>query len=129
MPSHFGAATKVALFWIVFAWLFCNADPVKSEVITEDRGGQIGHYLNKYTLINYMREEVTINGNCLSACTLVLGVVPLERIHFGPKARLGFHAAWMPDADGLPVTNQLGTQALWNIYPQKIRGWITRTEA
>ena len=32
----------------------------------------------------------------------------------------------MPDADGTPVTSQLGTQALWNIYPSDVRRWINR---
>ena len=43
-----------------------------------------------------------------------------------PRARFGFHAAWMPDTDGRPVTSPMGTQALWNIYPASVRRWINR---
>ncbi len=67
-----------------------------------------------------------VDGNCLSACTLVLGVVPRERICATSRARFGFHAAWMPDRDGRPITSPLGTQALWSIYPVSVRRWILR---
>ncbi|WP_245416798.1 hypothetical protein [Undibacter mobilis] len=94
--------------------------------IAEDRGGQIGHYLQAFAMLRSSGEKVMIDGNCLSACTLVLGLIPRSRICATDRARFGFHAAWMPDADGAPVTSQLGTQALWNIYPSDVRRWINR---
>lgn len=94
--------------------------------IAEDRGGQIGHYLQAFAMLRSSGEKVMIDGNCLSACTLVLGLIPRARICATSRARFGFHAAWMPDADGTPVTSQLGTQALWNIYPSDVRRWINR---
>jgi len=94
--------------------------------IAEDRGGQIGHYLQAFAVLRSSGENVMIDGNCLSACTLVLGLIPRSRICATPRARFGFHAAWMPDSDGAPVTSQLGTQALWNIYPKDVRRWINR---
>ena len=94
--------------------------------ISEDRGGQIGRYLEAFASVRSSGERVVIDGNCLSACTLVLGVVPRERICATQRARFGFHAAWMPDRDGRPVTSPLGTQALWSIYPASVRRWITR---
>ena len=95
-------------------------------LISEDRGGQIGHYLQTFASVRSSGERVVIDGNCLSACTLVLGLVPRERICATARARLGFHAAWMPDESGRPVTSPMGTQALWNIYPAHVRHWITR---
>jgi hypothetical protein len=56
----------------------------------------------------------------------VLGLVPRERICATQRARFGFHAAWMPDRDGRPVTSPLGTQALWSIYPASVRRWISQ---
>jgi hypothetical protein len=93
--------------------------------IADDRGGQIGRYLEAFTTVRLSGERVVIDGNCLSACTLVLGLVPHERICATHRARFGFHAAWMPDLDGRPVTSSLGTQALWNIYPPSVRRWIS----
>jgi hypothetical protein len=94
--------------------------------ISEDRGGQIGHYLQTFSAVRSSGESVVIDGNCLSACTLVLGLVPHEKICATQRARLGFHAAWMPDRDGRPVTSPLGTEALWSIYPTSVRRWINR---
>jgi hypothetical protein len=94
--------------------------------IAEDRGGQIGQYLQAFASVRSSGESVVIDGNCLSACTLVLGLVPRERICATDRARLGFHAAWMPDRDGRPVTSPLGTQALWSIYPASVRRWINQ---
>jgi hypothetical protein len=94
--------------------------------ISEDRGGQIGQYLQTFAAVRSSGERVVIDGNCLSACTLILGIVPRERICATARARLGFHAAWMPDESGRPVTSPMGTEALWNIYPNYVRRWITR---
>jgi len=94
--------------------------------IAEDRGGQIGHYLQAFAMLRTSGENVVIDGNCLSACTLVLGLIPRHRICATSRARFGFHAAWMPDVDGQPVTSRLGTQALWNIYPSSVKRWIKR---
>ncbi len=44
-----------------------------------------------------------IGGACLSACTLVLGIVPRSKICVTRRATLGFHAAWMPGPNGKPV--------------------------
>jgi hypothetical protein len=94
--------------------------------IAEDRGGQIGHYLQTFAMLRSSGERVVVDGNCLSACTLVLGLIPRERVCATSRARFGFHAAWMPDMDGQPVTSPLGTQALWNIYPNTVRRWISQ---
>jgi hypothetical protein len=92
--------------------------------IAEDRGGQIGHYLQAFAVLRSNGESVVIDGNCLSACTLVLGLMPSSKICATERARFGFHAAWMPDRDGRPVTSTMGTRALWNIYPTSVRRWI-----
>jgi hypothetical protein len=94
--------------------------------ISEDRGGQIGHYLQAFATVRSSGERVIIDGNCLSACTLVLGMIPRNRMCATPRARLGFHAAWLPDAEGRPVTSVLGTRALWHVYPSRVRHWIAR---
>lgn len=92
--------------------------------IAEDRGGQIGHYLQAFSMLRSSGERVIIDGNCLSACTILLGVIPKNRMCATGRARLGFHAAWMPDSEGKPITSPMGTQALWNIYPATVRSWI-----
>src|SRR5690349_1518666 len=92
--------------------------------ISDDVGGRIGAYVDQYSAIRASGEKVVIDGACLSACTLVLGIVPRNRICVTRRAMLGFHAAWMPGPNGKPVPSQVGTQALWDMYPQHVRRWI-----
>src|SRR6201996_82126 len=48
--------------------------------IGEDRGGRIGTYVDKYQGLRSSGETVIIDGLCASACTIVLGAVPHDRI-------------------------------------------------
>jgi hypothetical protein len=71
-------------------------------------------------------ERVVIDGNCLSACTLILGMIPRNRMCATPRAVFGFHAAWLPGRDGRPVTSTSGTRELWKVYPRRVKRWINR---
>jgi hypothetical protein len=94
--------------------------------IKADPGGQIGPYLENLVALRSSGERVIIDGPCLSACTMVLGVIPRERICVTPRARLGFHAAWKPDGNGRPVTSAVATRLLMDIYPDDVRGWLVK---
>jgi hypothetical protein len=94
--------------------------------ITSDPGGQIGPYLENLASLRSSGEHVVIDGPCLSACTLVLGVIPRDHLCVTPRARLGFHTAWRPDQSGRPVVSRDGTQLLMEVYPQSVRNWIAR---
>jgi hypothetical protein len=94
--------------------------------ISSDPGGQIGPYLENLVALRGSGERVIIDGPCLSACTMVLGVIPRDRICATRNARFGFHAAWRPDESGRPVLSRGGTQLLMDVYPQRVRSWIAR---
>ena len=94
--------------------------------IVRDPGGQIGPYLESLVALRSSGERVIIDGPCLSACTMVLGVIPRERICVTPRARLGFHAAWHPGGNGQQVTSREATRLLMDIYPEQVRSWIAR---
>lgn len=94
--------------------------------ITEDRGGNIGAYWSRYMALRDAGEQIIIDGTCSSACTLVLGIVPHDRICVTQNAVLGFHAAWRPGFLGFQIINDPGTRTLWNIYPVPIQQWISR---
>ena len=101
--------------------------PAAADVrIGHDAGGQIGPYLERLVALRNSGERVIIDGPCLSACTMVLGVIPRERICMTGRARLGFHAAWHPDGNGQQVASYGGTQLLMQVYPHKVRSWISR---
>ena len=66
-----------------------------------------------------------IDGICNSGCTLVLGIVPLNRVCVTPKASLGFHQAYT-EFLGMKVMSYAGTQDLMSYYPQSAKDWIAR---
>jgi hypothetical protein len=115
-----------AAFGAVLVLLSGTAAASAAMRIHSDHGGQIGPYLHKFAMVRSSGERVIIDGNCLSACTLVLSVVPRSRICVTPRAQLGFHAAWVPDGQGRPVISPGGTRFLWALYPPKVRSWIKR---
>lgn len=92
--------------------------------IKEDPGGQIGPYLESLVALRDSGERVIIDGPCLSACTMIVGVIPPERLCATPRARLGFHAAWHPGENGRQVTSKAATKLLMDIYPERVRHWI-----
>ena len=49
--------------------------------IADDRGGRIGTYVDKYQSLRSSGEQVIIDGLCASACTIVLGAVPVSYTH------------------------------------------------
>ena|SRR5579863_5950725 len=104
----------------------CNLPAFAMVRITSDPGGQIGPYLEKLQSLRRSGQSVIIDGPCLSACTMVLGVIPRERICVTARAILGFHAAWRPDQEGRPTPDQEGTALLMTVYPQPVRDWINR---
>ena len=93
--------------------------------IADDRGGRIGTYVEKYQDLRTSAETVIIDGLCASACTMVLSAVPHNRICVTSRAILGFHAAWDAGANGREITNRDATQALYSMYPPRVRQWIT----
>ncbi|GAC1501691.1 MAG: hypothetical protein NVS2B1_10310 [Bradyrhizobium sp.] len=94
--------------------------------IGEDRGGRIGTYVDKYQDLRSSGETVIIDGLCASACTIVLGAVPHDKICVTSHANLGFHAAWDFGANGRAVTNPEATQMLYSMYPSQVRRWIAQ---
>jgi hypothetical protein len=57
------------------------ASPSLSAVrITSDPGGQIGPYMAKLAALRNSGQSVIIDGPCLSACTMVLGVIEVAPV-------------------------------------------------
>src|SRR6478672_12685716 len=88
--------------------------------ITRDHGGLVDQYKVKYAAIRDRGERVIIDGVCNSACTLVLGIVPLNRICVTPRASLGFHTAFIDTrfTAGIKVTSSWATADMLAYYPE-----------
>lgn len=107
--------------------LMMGTVPAGSTVrIYDDPGGQIGPYLDKYQALRQSGERVEVDGLCASACTMLLGAIPPDRICVTPRAVFEFHGAWNPTPSGDQLESHAGTRLLWSHYPAKIRAWIKR---
>src|SRR5205807_3138482 len=71
-------------------------------------------------------QNVRIDGPCMSACTLVLSTLPVERICVTQRAVLGFHAPWTPDGRGRQLTDPESTRQVLATYPEPVQSWIVR---
>ena len=94
--------------------------------IADDRGGRIGTYVDKYQDLRTSGQAVIIDGLCASACTIVLGAIPHDKICVTSHATLGFHAAWDFGTNGRAITNAEATHMLYSMYPSAVRHWIAR---
>src|SRR5712691_370327 len=94
----------------------CLAVPAISETIDvyDNHGGSAAQYNARWAGLAARGVDVRIVGPCQSACTILLGHIPRNRICVTPAARFGFHLARRQDA----------TQMLWSAYQADIRSWI-----
>lgn len=117
------AGAFASAFLIVAASSMAAAD----VRIVGDPGGEVSSYINKYEQIRASGERVVIDGPCLSACTLVTGLVPRDHICVTERAVLGFHAAsYYDDVSRSLVPTRRGSRLVMSFYPPSIRHWIDR---
>jgi hypothetical protein len=113
---------------VVKAWmlsLLLAATPAFAEIrIIQSPGGQVGPFLELFESVRESGERVVIDGPCLSACTLVLSLVPGERICVTRRAVLGFHAARSVDRRGRFYAEPEASEAVLRAYPAPVRDWI-----
>jgi hypothetical protein len=101
--------------------------PARAEVrILASPGGEVGPFLDLFESVRDTGECVVIDGPCLSACTLVLSVVPNDRICVTRRAVLGFHAARSIDRRGRMYAEPEASELVLEAYPAAVRGWISR---
>ena len=103
--------------------LVLAATPARGDLhITRDHGGYVSEYKAKYKRIKERKERVIIDGICNSACTLVFGIVPMNKICVTPRASIGFHQAYYDKAFtfGIKVTSYEGTSDLMSYYPDTV---------
>ncbi|MFY9695893.1 MAG: hypothetical protein WA776_08235 [Xanthobacteraceae bacterium] len=95
--------------------------------IVSDPGGEVSSYIQKFHAMRDSGEHVVIDGPCLSACTLLTGIIPRNRVCVTQRAVLGFHAAsYYDDASRSLVPTRRGSRLVMGLYPQQIRSWINR---
>jgi hypothetical protein len=112
---------------IFLAAVLCGLvlSPAQAEIrIIASPGGQVGPFLDLFERVRASGERVVIDGPCLSACTLVLSMVPNDRICVTRRAILGFHAARSIDPRGRIYAEPAASELVLEAYPSAVRGWI-----
>ena len=96
--------------------LLSLSGPARAETIDvfDNHGGSVAEYDSRWSALAARGVSVRIVGPCQSACTVLLGHIPRERICVTPEAAFGFHLAHLESA----------TATLWSAYQPDLRAWI-----
>jgi hypothetical protein len=109
------------VLWVIASML------ARADVrIVASPGGEVGPFLDLFEKVRESGERVVIDGPCLSACTLVLTLVPEDRICVTRRAVLGFHGARSVDGRGRFHAEPEASQVVLRAYPDSVRAWIER---
>jgi hypothetical protein len=84
--------------------------------VSDNHGGSVTQYNVRWAGYAARGVDVKIVGPCQSACTVLLGHIPRNKICVTPGASFGFHLANLSSA----------TSTLWNAYGSDIQGWINQ---
>jgi hypothetical protein len=116
----------LTVFLAVALWAIATMLARAEVRILASPGGEVGPFLNLFEKVRASGERVVIDGPCLSACTLVLSVVPEDRICVTRRAVLGFHAARSIDQRGRFYAEPEASEVVLQAYPGPVRAWIQR---
>jgi hypothetical protein len=97
----------------VFVTAFLSGTASADMRIVNDPGGEVSSYVLKFNKVRATGQRVVIDGPCLSACTLLTGIVPRHQVCVTKRAVLGFHAAsYYDDVSRSLVPTRAGTPLL-----------------
>lgn len=119
--------------WLAALWL-CMTPAAAAIHVYRDMGGSVIDYMKNYEVVDRSGGKIVIDGQCVSACTLALGILRKQNVCATERASFGFHSAWQPGKDGKAVFSADGTELVWHTYPAKLRaiikhhGWNGKTE-
>jgi hypothetical protein len=114
------------LLLAVALWVFATMLARAEVRILASPGGQVGPFIDLFEKVRNSGERVVIDGPCLSACTLVLSMVPSDRICVTRRAVFGFHAARSMDRRGRLYAEPEASKLVLQAYPGPVRDWIVR---
>ena len=89
-------------------------------VIHGGMGGLISEHQYRFLALKQQNATVEMRGGCWSACTLITGYIPKDRLCFAAGSFLAFHAAQTAD-------HRLSMNDTWMMYfavPTQIQNWL-----
>jgi hypothetical protein len=96
--------------------------------ITDDPGGVIVDFVKKYSDMRDAGTNVVIDGECVSACTILLGVLRPDKVCVTPDASFGFHSASsITRGPGKPPVIEHAQEIsvlVYNMYPGRLRAYL-----
>ena len=100
--------------------LSLTAPLAAAEIISFDLGGSVGEYIQKYTAARLSEQKYRIEGLCVSACTMITGNIPEDRVCATEYGILAFHSAWSMTPFG-PIHSPEGTRILGQMLPKNVK--------
>jgi hypothetical protein len=125
MTKRLSAFLRLALASLTFVCCVTMARAA-DYVITEDFGGDLKTHWDTFAAVRDTGGNVVVDGKCESACTLVLSVVPRERICATDNARFAFHAAVY---HGTKTIYPKATEVWRKSLPSDIQVWTANNNA
>ena len=116
----------MAAFLAIVLWLIATSLSRADVRILSSPGGEVGPFLQLFEEVRNSGERVVVDGPCLSACTLLLSMVPGDRICVTRRAVFGFHAARSIDRRGRVYAEPEASRLVLEAYPGPVRDWISR---
>ena len=111
----------------LLAAIAAAATPAAAQIrILGSPGGAVAPFVELFERVRSSGATVAIDGPCYSACTLVVTMVPRERICVTSRAVLGFHGARSIDGYGTIRAEPEASKIVLSAYPADVRRWIER---
>lgn len=92
-------------------------------IISDDMGGLIQSYVVHYDALRRSHQQVVVNGDCVSACTIVLSL-PKSQVCITDRARLGLHQANSMTPQGPRPSQEATDRLVSKFYPKVLQDWI-----
>jgi hypothetical protein len=100
----------------------CAPETPSEGVPGRDTGGSVVARASEIVALAARGEERRIGGQCLSACTMYLG---LPTACFEPDAVLGFHGPRRANGDPLPFLRfEAASRLMASFYPPGVAAWF-----
>jgi hypothetical protein len=113
---------------IGFGLLAMVANASAAEKIQWHPGGSLVEHIEKYNAARNAESKFELDGMCISACTLITGLIEPENICATERGWLAFHSPFFVTPFG-NVHSPDATRLLWRLYPDwlqdmlKEQGW------
>ena len=114
----------IARLIVLLCVLVASAASAREIVVRHDMGGDAEDREAEWrALASRADTTIRIDGDCVSACAYVLGIMPRSHACVTPQAAFGFHLA--TDDDGYPAPD-FTRQVYARTLPAPIQSWLAR---